>query len=331
MVQFGVAISGDRLIDDYISISKLVDDSDFTNLSIYDDLLFKPAWPILSVIAANTERIMIGPAVLNPYLTHPAVIAANITMINEISRERAFLGIGRGAFLEFLDMEVQRPLTAVKESIEIIQNLTSGIQTPYKGKIFSLKEGAYLRWDPGTRKIPIMVGTWGKRMSKLAGMTANEVKASPLWNSDYSQSLRSQMDEGAKLAGRKVEEISLTLGVLTSVDHDSSIAKEYARNSLAIYLPHLHPMTEDMDVPLHEIEEVRNLSNIGNYAEAAKLISDETLDKFSLYGTPTEVRSKITSLISTAPVDKIEFGSPLGPNSLEAINLLKTEVIPWFS
>ena len=140
MVQFGVAISGDRLIDDYISISKLVDDSDFTNLSIYDDLLFKPAWPILSVIAANTERIMIGPAVLNPYLTHPAVIAANITMIDEISRGRAFLGIGRGAFLEFLDIEVQRPLTAVKESIEIIQNLTSRIQTPYKGKIFSLKE-----------------------------------------------------------------------------------------------------------------------------------------------------------------------------------------------
>ena len=331
MVQFSIAISGDREIEEYISIAKVVDQSDFSNLSIYDDLMFKPAWPILSIIAINTERIKIGPAVLNPYLTHPAVIAANISVIDEISKGRAFVGIGRGAFLDFLNIKSEKPISAVKEAIEIIRSLSTGTKKSFHGEIFSLKEGAFFRWNADHRKIPIMVGTWGKSMSTLAGEKADEVKASPLWNSDYARTLRSQIDQGAISAGRAPSEIGLTLGVLTSIHNDSDVAKEYARNSLAIYLPHLYPMTEVMGVPANEIDNVRKLSNLGKYSEASKLISDETLNNFSLYGSPGEIRSKITSLIDTAPVDKIEFGTPHGPNSFEAINLLKNEVIPWFS
>ena len=168
-------------------------------------------------------------------------------------------------------------------------------------------------------------------MSTLAGEKADEVKASPLWNTDYAQMLRAKIDEGAISAGRSPNEIGLTLGVLTSIHSDPKIAKEYARTSLAIYLPHLHPMTEVMGVPPKEISNVRSFSNIGKYSEAAKYISDKTLNNFSLYGSPDEIRSKITALIDSAPIDKIEFGTPHGPNFFESIDLLKTEVIPWFS
>ena len=331
MVQFSIAISGDREIEEYISIAKIVDESAFTNLSIYDDLLFKPAWPILSIIAANTERIKIGPAVLNPYLTHPAVIAANISVIDEISKGRAFIGIGKGAFLDFLNINSEKPLTAVKEAIEIIQILTRGIKKPFNGKVFSLKDGAFFRCNTDHMTIPVMVGTWGQKMSTLAGAKADEVKASPLWNSEYAKILRSKIDQGAVSAGRIPSEIDLTLGVLTSVHNDSGVAREFARNSLAVYLPHLYPMTEAMGVSQSEISNVKKLSDLGKYSEASKLISDETLNNFCLYGSPNEIRAKITALVDSAPVDKIEFGTPLGPNSFEAINLLKTEVIPWFS
>ena len=331
MVQFSIAISGDREIEEYISIAKIVDESSFTNLSIYDDLLFKPAWPILSIIAVNTERIKIGPAVLNPYLTHPAVIAANISVIDEISNGRAFVGIGKGAFLDFLNINSEKPITAMKEAIEIIQILTRGTKKPFHGAVFSLKDGAFFRWNTDYRAIPVMIGTWGERMSTLAGAKADEVKASPLWHSEYAKTLRSKIDQGAVSAGRLASEIDLTLGVLTSVHNDSDIAREFARNSLAIYLPHLHPMTKVMGVPQSEISNVRKLSDLGKYSEASKLISDETLNNFCLYGSPSEIRSKITALVDSTPVDKIEFGTPLGPNSYEAINLLRTEVIPWFS
>jgi len=331
MVQFSIAISGDREIEEYISIAKIVDESAFTNLSIYDDLLFKPAWPILSVIAVNTERIKIGPAVLNPYLTHPAVIAANISVIDDISKGRAFIGIGKGAFLDFVNINSKKPITAVKETIDIIQNLTRGIRKPFHGEVFSLKDGAFLRWDSDHRAIPIMVGTWGEKMSSMAGAKADEVKASPLWNIEYAEILRSKIDQGAASVGRAPSEIGLTIGVLTSIHNDPDVAKEFARNSLAVYLPHLYPMTEVMGVPQNEISNVRKLSDLGKYPEASKLISDKTLNNFCLYGSPSEIRSKITDLVNSTPVDKIEFGTPLGPNSFEAINLLRTEVIPWFS
>ena len=130
ITELSIAIPGDRTIEEYIRLSILIDQYGFHTLSIYDDLLFKPAWPLLSVVASNTKKVRIGPAVVNPYLVHPAITAGNLAVLDEISQGRAYLGIGKGAFLDFLNLDSRKPLTAMREATEIIQSLIRGDRKP---------------------------------------------------------------------------------------------------------------------------------------------------------------------------------------------------------
>ena len=49
----------------------------FDGVSVYNDMLYQPAWLPLLEIAQKTKRIKIGPAAINPFTSHPINIAGN--------------------------------------------------------------------------------------------------------------------------------------------------------------------------------------------------------------------------------------------------------------
>jgi|TARA_B100001964_G_scaffold230444_1_gene283942 5,10-methylenetetrahydromethanopterin reductase len=330
MVDLSIAFSGDKPLNDYIALAKTVDEYGFNAFSIYDDLMFKPAWPILSLAATHTQRVRIGPAISNPYLMHPATIAGNLALLDELSDGRAFLGIGRGAFLDFLRMDQPRPITAVREAIEVIKRLLRGDRTPYHGQIFHATESAFLRWSPPRADVPIMVGTWGPKMCEMSGELADEVKVSPVWNVGYLSFLWKHLEKGARRAGRDPKDVVFVVGVLTSISDDREEAKAYARRALAIYLPYLSPMTEIVGVEGEEMQRVRTASVRGDYGAAALALSDTSLDNFTLYGTPKDIIAKIERMAGEAPVSRIEFGTPHGPDEAKAVRMLGEHVLPHF-
>jgi 5,10-methylenetetrahydromethanopterin reductase len=185
MIQLSIGISGSKSINDYIGLAKLAEAYHFHTLSIFDDLMFKPAWPILYVVAQQTERIRLGPSVTNPYLIHPAIWAENAAMLDEISTGRAYFGVGRGAFLDFVNVQSEKPIHAVRETIEIVRRLWRGDATPFQGQVFQTSEFAKLQWQPLRPNLLIMVGTWGERMCQMAGGVADEIKAGSMWSALY--------------------------------------------------------------------------------------------------------------------------------------------------
>lgn len=331
MVQLSIGFSGSKPLSEYITLAKIVDQYGFHTVSIFDDLLFKPAWPILTLMAHHTERVRIGPSISNPYLIHPAVLAGNIALLDELSNGRAYLGIGRGAFLDSLQLETPSPITAVREAIEVIKRLLRSDSTPFRGKLFHLAEGATLHWTPPRADIPIMVGTWGPKMCAIAGEVADEVKAGPMWNVDYARYMWKHISQGAQRAGRNPEEIRLVFGPLTSIAEDRAEAKALARRTLAFYLPYLAPMPEKVGVEPEEFERVKTATAHGNYDEAARAVSDLCLDSFALYGTPHDCIAQIERIVAETPVRRIEFGMPHGPDGNEAIRLLGEQVLPHFA
>ena len=93
---------------------------------MYHDLLDQPAIGPLLLMARVTERIRLGPAALNPFTLHPYEIAGQIAMLDSVSRGRAFLGLAKGAWLDRLGIEEERPLAALREAVAIIQALLAG-------------------------------------------------------------------------------------------------------------------------------------------------------------------------------------------------------------
>ncbi len=257
MVQLSIGFSGSKSLNEYITLAKIVDQYGFHTLSIFDDLMFKPAWPILTLMAHHTKQVRIGPSIANPYLIHPAVLAGNIALLDELSNGRAYLGIGRGAFLDFLNLKNPKPITTVREAIGMIKRLLSGDATAYQGKIFQATEAATLQWTPPRPHIPIMVGTWGPKMCAMAGELADEVKAGPMWSVKYAHFMGEHIKKGAQSVGRDPNEVGLVFGPLTSISEDRETAKALARRTLAFYLPYLAPMPEKVGVEPEEIERIK--------------------------------------------------------------------------
>lgn len=330
-VLLSIGISGSKPLGDYIALAKMADEYGFHTLSVFDDLMFKPAWPILSLVAQHTSRIRVGPSVCNPYLVHPAILAGNAALLDEQSGGRAYLGIGRGAFLEFLEMQASNPITTVREAVELIRRLWRGDNTPYQGKVFHATDAARFTWEPLRQSMPIMIGTWGAKMSRMAGALADEVKAGSMWSVAYGRYMWEQIVAGAMGAGRDPADVQLVFGPLTSIAEDRAYAQAYARRTLAFYLPYLSPMPEFVGVEPELLARVQAATGHGDVEGASALISDDCLDNFALYGTPHDVIAGIERMMSETNVGRIEFGMPHGPHgSAAAIELLGKHVLPQF-
>lgn len=330
-LKFSVSFQGSRSLEEYIRLSQMVEQYEFDAISVYDDLMFKPVWPIVTLIGEHTERVDVGPAIVNPTLVHPAYHAGNLAELDEISNGRSFLGIGRGAFMEFLNVEEpDQPIQAVREAIQLIQRLMRGDRTPFEGEVFEATREAFFRWDPPREEVPVIVGTWGPKMCQVAGKTADGIKSDGLWNPDYVPILLENIEKGASRVGRDPEEIEVIAGPLCAVADDRDNAYETARRVLAVYLPYLSPMTDEAGIPEEEVRNVREAAKEGDFKKGASHVSDRSVRNFSVAGTPRDIIPQIESMVE-AGVNHVSFGHPLGPNFEQALRLLGEEVLPHFN
>ncbi len=330
-VKFSIAMQGSYPIRDYIRMAQKIEAYGFDEVHVYDDLMFKPTWPILTLIGANTERIKVGPAIITPQVVHPAYHAGNLAELDELTEGRAVCGIARGAFWEFLGIEKQRkPITMVREAILLIRRLLAGDRTPFEGEIFTATEELFFRFQPLRRDVPIFIGTWGPKMCQLAGELAVGTKSDGLWNPDYVPILRENIEIGARRVGRNPSEIEICAGPLSSIAEDRNEAVAAARRVLAVYLPYLHPMTEVAGISEQEIKKVRDAASVGDFERGASYVSDLSVRKCSVAGTPDDVIPQIKEMVA-AGVNHIAFGHPLGPDFDAAVTLLGERVLPHFT
>jgi 5,10-methylenetetrahydromethanopterin reductase len=332
MVQLSFGVSGSKPLSEYVTLAQLADSYGFHTFSIFDDLMFKPAWPILFMLAQQTQRIRLGPSVTNPYLIHPSILAENAALLDELSGGRAYFGIGRGAFLDFVGILTPRPITTVREAIALCRRLWRGDASPFEGQVFRATGTARLQWQPMRADLPVMVGTWGPQMCRMAGTTADEVKAGSMWSARYGNMMWEHIEAGARDAKRDPGSVGLVFGPLTSVAGDREQARQHARRTLAFYLPYLAPMPEFLGMEAEVIERIQVATARGDMDAALSLISDDFLGQFALYGTPHDLIEQIECMTGTTRVTRIEFGMPHGPGgSLEAIHLLGRHVLPHFA
>ena len=96
--KFGLAFQASQSLNHYVECAKLAKKYEFDMVQVYDDLLFKPAWPILFAMAQELRGsgITIGPGVVNPYHIHPALIATHLACLNEEMNGDSFIMIGKG-------------------------------------------------------------------------------------------------------------------------------------------------------------------------------------------------------------------------------------------
>ena len=91
-----VAFQTDKPLAAYGLLAATVERYGFDGVTVYNDMLYQPAWLPLLEMARATQRLRVGVAAVNPFTCHPINMAGNIALIDEAAQGRAYLGIARG-------------------------------------------------------------------------------------------------------------------------------------------------------------------------------------------------------------------------------------------
>jgi 5,10-methylenetetrahydromethanopterin reductase len=322
-----IAFQTDQPLAAYGPLAATAERAGFDAVSVYNDLLYQPAWLPLLEIARATRRVALGPSAVNPFTCHPVNIAGYAALLDEAAGGRAYLGLARGAWHEFLGLEPPRPVRALREAFECVRHLLRRSKEPYRGEIFRLAGGDSLRFAIARPEMPFLLGTWGPATIRACIREVAEVKVGGTANPDVVPRFLKEIAAAATGAGRAPEQIGLVVGCVSVVDRDGAAARELARRKVALYLPVIAELDPTLAVAPARRERIRTLAAAYDFAGAAREIPDDLLRRLAFAGTPDQVAEQAHALYA-AGVARVEFGAPHGLDEAEGLKLFGDAVLP---
>jgi probable F420-dependent oxidoreductase len=226
--RFGVAISNAARPDsDPVAAARHAEELGFDLLDVSDHLhgsfpTFE-TWTLLTWLAAATQRIRLGPLVLGLPYRPPAVTAKMAEALDRLSGGRLILGLGGGgtdAEFRAFGLVVRSPrekVEALGEAVEVIRGLWRESPFTYHGRHFQVREGEV---EPKpARRIPIWLGTYGRKALALTGRVADGWNPSlPYAPPEIVGSMRERVRQAAQEAGRDPDSIECAYNVSVRVD-----------------------------------------------------------------------------------------------------------------
>lgn len=325
-----IALQTDKPLSAYGPLAAAIEDAGFDGITVYNDMLYQPAWYPLMEIARTTSRVRIGPAAVNPFTSHPLNIAAQIALLDEASNGRTYLGLARGSWLDFIGLQPERPITALSEAYACVRHLLSQSKVPYEGSIFPIAGGDAFRWQIQRAEIPMLLGTWGKKTIAACIDQIDEIKIGGSANPGVIPHFRQYINDALGDNTRNKNQIGIAIGAVTVVDEDGDAARALARREVALYLPIVATLDPSIELDPMLLAQIKEAADQFDFVRAGALISDDLLDQFAFAGTPDHVAQQTLNLFE-AGATRVEFGTPHGLSTQSGITLLSQHVLPAIS
>lgn len=322
-----IAFQTDKALAAYGPLAAAAEAYGFDGVTVYNDMLYQPAWLPLLEMARATKRVQLGVAAVNPFTCHPVNIAGNIALLDEASGGRAGLGIARGAWLDFAGVTPAKPVAALREAFECVRHLLRRDKSPYPGRIYPLAGGDSLRWPILRSEIPFLLGSWGEQTIRACIGEISEVKLGGSANPALAAPYRHLLDNAAVDAGRPAGQIGIVFGAVCVVDTDGAAARARAKREVALYLPVIAGLDSQVQLDPELLTRLKAAADRYDFEAGARLVSDELLRPFAFAGTPDEVAEHAVTLLQ-AGAGRVEFGTPHGLAPAEGLRLLGESVLP---
>src|ERR1700742_3211670 len=116
---------------------KLADDSGVDSVWVTENWGQDP-FTLLSLLAYETKRIKLATGIVHIYARSPAVLAQHVATLDQLSGGRVILGLGPSGprvVEHFHGVKFEKPLTRMREYVDIINLLLRGDKLVYDGAI----------------------------------------------------------------------------------------------------------------------------------------------------------------------------------------------------
>jgi len=286
----------------------------------YDRVWLPESWgrdavTVLANIARDTDEIGIGTSIVNTYSRSPALLGQTAATLQEAADGRLRLGLGPSGPLvieNWHGLDFRNPLRQTRETIEVVKRVLSGEVVDYDGEYFDL-EGFRLRCDPPEPEPPVDVAAMGPTFVEMTGRFADGWEAI-VYTGDGLESRLEDLEHGAELGDRSVDDVRVTLARTACVLDDAERARELAVQHTAFYLGGMGTFYRDSlaregeEALAHDIYDAWQEDRRG---EAMELV-DENLLETAPTGNRTEARERLEAARDLDGVDAIKVGFPRG-------------------
>ncbi len=239
-MDFGITLKPDMSPERVVALTRQAEQAGFGYGWLFDShVLWLEPYPLLTLMALNTERMRLGTCVTNPASRDPSVTASALATLNLISGGRMDLGIGRGDSARRVLGKKPTTLARLEEAVKIIKDLAEGRPTDYDG------ERIQAPWAKG--ELPVWIAGYGPKALHLTGRIADGVIlqfADPHLIKWCLQFVR----QGAEAAGRDPRSIKVMAAAPVWVSDDLKTAREHVRWFPALVSNHVMDLIARYDV-----------------------------------------------------------------------------------
>ena len=261
----------------------------------------------LAYLAAQTSKIRLGTGIMQAGTRTPALVAMTAMSLASMSGDRFILGLGASGpqVIEgWHGIPFERPITRMREIIDIVRMAASGERVSYKGSIYELPrpggEGKPLRARARpVEKLPVYLATLSPKSLEVTGEIADGWLGTSFMP-EHAGVFFDHIARGAQKAGRSLADIDLQAGgaVAFSDDLDQAIARR--KPGLAFTLGAMGSREHNFYNAAFQragysdvAQEAQRLYLDGKRDEAAALVPDEMVLKTNLLGTEAMVKERV--------------------------------------
>lgn len=267
----------------------------------------------MAAYAAVTEKINVGSGVINNWTRNIGLLASTFLTLDDLAKDRIICGIGAwwDPLAKNVGIDRDKPLTAMKETVEVLKRLLSMERVTFHGEFVHV-DGIELdvvhgRTEP--RNVPIFIGATGPKMMELTGEIADGVVLNYCVPPEYNHQALDMLRIGAKKANRTFDDIDRPQLIVCSVDEDHDRAIDTTRELLTQYLAQQPHIAKASGVSMDVVEKIQSIlgwpATHEEIQKAKHLVPDDLIHQITASGTPDEARAKVKEYINngcTCPI-----------------------------
>ena len=306
-MHFGITLKPDVSIERLVGLTKQAEASGFEYGWIFDShVLWKEPYPLLTLMAANTQRMRLGPCVTNPAVRDVTVTASLFATLNVISGGRMELGIGRGDSSRRVLGKKPATLAELEQTVSFFRDLTAGREIVHDGA------AARLAWATGSPRV--WIAGYGPKALHLAGRIADGIILQ-FADPDLVAWCLGFVQEGAREPGGDPRSLEVMAAAPVWVADDLSIARERVRWFPALVSNHVVDLIsrykpEELPPALTSYVQNRAGYDYQHHCEVgsdnADFVSDEVVDRFCIVG-PLEAHLRRLETLRRAGVTQFNI------------------------
>lgn len=274
------------------------------------------ALSLLTAIAMKATKIRIGTIVLDGNRRPPALLAHTTATLDQISRGRLIVGIGKGVFNDAsYGFTINRPVGRMVEVVQILKKLWTSDEVTFTGDFFQLKDCSIAAKPIQAPHPPLWIASFGERMHHIAATLADGFITQNMPPKLFHKYVCTAKEHAITI-GKPSESVEAVYGFMPLALSDNPIEaqKMIAPAANAFLLRHASRLSKALGYPLPWTHH--------------KQIPDRVLEQCFFFGTPADCVERIFEY-EKAGATYIVFQTIL-PVGLRSVKQLAESLMPHF-